>query len=1119
MFRLARACPESEVLEGLALGGEAPEALRSHLNECGTCRAALERMRADNRFLSEFAVEGVLPAVPAAGPARPGELDVPGYEIVREIHRGGQGVVYQAVQRSTKREVAIKVMKEGPFATASDRARFEREIETLGRLEHPNIVAVHDAGVVHGWHYFVMNFVDGLPLDEFAEAGRSGVRGECRVYDVLRLFATVCDAVHAAHLRGVIHRDLKPSNIRVDRDGSPHVLDFGLAKALDAQRDAAMTRTGQFVGSLPWAAPEQVEGLSGTVDLRTDVYSLGAILYQLLTGSLPFDVGSNLRSAVDDILFREPRRPSTLAAGGQRIGDELDTIVLKCLSKERDRRYQTAGELARDVRRYLDGEPIEAKRDSAMYILRKTFQRYRMRVAAAGGFVLLLAVFGVVMALLYQRSAGLEKAAVHSAASLADLLSESTIEQGRMAGMLGNLAQAEQLLWREMLTHRGAGQDAAVHLNDPPGPPVAYWALWELYRRHRCIRTLAPAPPTERLMASDSEGTALWIADRDGQVRRLSEFGEPLDAWRASATFAVLPSIHAGGRVLLVAEQGTPCAWRRRDESGELLELQPRARIDASSIVISPSGALLAALVDERAAVWQLTRAAPTPDFTFEHEGVTAVAISSDERLLAGRDRQGDLHVWEIDSGRRIAHLKSAAAARSEPHQVGALLFSPDDRLVADLWTELPGRIWDRSAAAEAATVLAERPGEHRVASFSDDSRLLAVGGVDGALRVFDAHSGARVALIPAGPARIRSVAFTPGGGGVWSCAEGHLRLWDLATDPHVDVTRIEGDPLHGVDISPDGRWVFAGGGLGRLYRVNRATRAVESIESAGRATISSVAVSPDARWVAASTHGTAAYLWDASRLGEAPRVLAHPQRLSSVRFSPDGARLATACDDSVVRFWRVSDGALEREFVIGRPRLPQIAFDPARPRVAVVVRDGTLLMLRLDSGAQEVWAPACEHTLRAVEFSPDGRWLVSGGGARDVQVWDADSGRLVAALSGHTQEIYCLAFSPDGALIASGDSAGSIRVWHRALQRALATLDGHDGAVMALRFSPEGGALLSAALDGTVRTWDLVYYQRHIAGQVDVQLSRLGILPEQESPRADAWRAWAASAMRSPQP
>ncbi len=351
---------------------------------------------------------------------------IEGYDIVREIHRGGQGVVYEAVQKSTMRKVAVKVMREGPFVGPADKARFEREVQVLGQLQHPNIVTIHDSGLTAGSYYFVMDYIHGLPLDAYMAGAaespsdehgkgngrRSGGPGKPEIRGVgstaesstegkprrnaeprpglsvrrtLELFAQICDAVNAAHLRGVIHRDLKPGNICVDDGGQPHVLDFGLAKLPSSEQDVlAMTMTGQFIGSLPWASPEQAEGSPGKIDVRTDVYSLGLILYHMLTKRFPYEVVGNMRDVLDRIMRAEPARPS---ATRRQVDDEVETIVLKCLSKERERRYQSAGELGRDIRHYLDGDPIEAKRDSTLYVLRKQMRRYRLALVVAAAFV------------------------------------------------------------------------------------------------------------------------------------------------------------------------------------------------------------------------------------------------------------------------------------------------------------------------------------------------------------------------------------------------------------------------------------------------------------------------------------------------------------------------------------------------------------------------------------------------------------------------------------------------------------------------------------------------------------------------------------------------------------
>lgn len=320
----------------------------------------------------------------------------PGYELGDPIHRGGQGVVYRAVQKSTGRGVAIKIMLAGPLAGEHERLRFEREVRVLAQLEHPNIVGIVDSGIASGHAYFVMDFIDGQPLDAYLDMGAR------RHSELVRLFIRICAAVNAAHLRGVIHRDLKPSNIRVDAAGQPHILDFGLAKLVaptpqDGSSDVTMT--GQFVGSLPWASPEQAAGHPDQVDIRSDVYSLGVMLYQLLTGEFPYAVTGGLPEVLGRIEKAAPQRPRAL---NRRIDAELETIVLKCLAKEPNRRYQSAGELARDLEHYLAGEPLEAKRDSSLYVLRKTLGRHKLATVAGLVFVAFACASAIAMTILYR---------------------------------------------------------------------------------------------------------------------------------------------------------------------------------------------------------------------------------------------------------------------------------------------------------------------------------------------------------------------------------------------------------------------------------------------------------------------------------------------------------------------------------------------------------------------------------------------------------------------------------------------------------------------------------------------------------------------------------------------
>lgn len=394
--------------------------------------------------------------------ATPASDSFPGYEIVREVHRGGQGVVYQALQHSTHRKVAIKVMRGAPFASPRDKARFEREVQILSQLKHPGIVAVHDSGNVGQWSYHVMDYIAGQPLDEYIAARELGIK------PILRLFKTISEAVNVAHLRGIIHRDIKPSNIRVDPAGDPRILDFGLAKVsefdvLADQCPQAMTITGQFVGSLPWASPEQVEASTAPLDVRTDVYSIGVMLNQMLTGRFPYEVVGSMREVMDHIVNAPPLRPSLL---NEDIDDEVQTIVLKCLAKERERRYQSAGELARDIGHYLSGEPIDAKRDSGWYVARKLLARHRGPVLAAAAFVVLLAASAIALAVLYQRAdtqATLAQEKQREAERLAHVAQDERTEAQRQAAIA---LAVNQFLNNDLLTAvdpiQGGGRETTV---------------------------------------------------------------------------------------------------------------------------------------------------------------------------------------------------------------------------------------------------------------------------------------------------------------------------------------------------------------------------------------------------------------------------------------------------------------------------------------------------------------------------------------------------------------------------------------------------------------------------------------------------------------------------------
>ncbi len=372
-------CPAASMLEAIAAGSSDDAVMLAHVGACENCRGQVEEIRANNQFLGEYAADLRPPEGFFEDPAAPPTDIITGYRMIREIHRGAQGIVYKAEQEHTKRIVAVKMLLQGAFATPRQRARFEREAEIAAGLRHPNIVTVYDSTPVKGNRFaLVMEHIDGVALDQWCAAQR----GPQALRTKLGLFAKVCDAVHYAHQRGVIHRDLKPGNILVDTAGEPHVLDFGIAKihGPSAADGPNATQPGEFAGTLAYASPEQVAGQPDLIDTRTDVYALGVILHEMLTGVLPYPVDTHFAEVIRNITGAQPTRPSI---HDRAIDDDLDTIVLRALDKDRDHRYQSAGSIGDDVRHWLKGEAIAAKRDSLWYVLRKNAQR-RKGPAAAG---------------------------------------------------------------------------------------------------------------------------------------------------------------------------------------------------------------------------------------------------------------------------------------------------------------------------------------------------------------------------------------------------------------------------------------------------------------------------------------------------------------------------------------------------------------------------------------------------------------------------------------------------------------------------------------------------------------------------------------------------------------
>ena len=933
----------------------------------------------------------VLDAAESTAADRPRPLphgdSIPGYEILREVHRGGQGVVYQALQKSTKRKVAIKVMKEGPFAGAADKARFEREVQILGQFQHPNIVGVHDSGSVGNNFYFVMDYIPGQPLDVYMagaaekEIGTKGSKNQARVglsiESTLKLFAKICEAVNAAHLRGIIHRDLKPGNIRVDPSGEPHILDFGLAKmsAFDPIGDGspAMTMTGQFIGSLPWASPEQAEGQPSKIDVRTDVYSLGVILYQMLTGKFPYEVIGNMRDVLDRILRAEPAKPSTVR---KQINDEVETIVLKCLSKERERRYQTAGELARDIGHYLAGEPVEAKRDSAMYVLRKQLRRHRLPFAFA--VVILLILVG------------------------------STVVAWTLYGV------GRERLWQSHLS-----QAHAQRFSGRPG------------RRIDSLAALTRAAAIRPSLEVRNEAIAC-LALSDIQVTRLWPESS-LDWSSAGLEFNQELSHYVVKNIVTEA-----IIVRRLEDNQVVLSLPAIARTHGLPAPrLSPNGRFLARPVDDGVEVWDVAEG-----FLRVHvpanlsRYLQPTEFSPDNRELALGMEDGSVLLYDLMSGQSHTwRVMDAPVHRIRFHPAGLALAgtsaASSDVVICDSTTGAirrtlhhPNRIWSLA--------------------WSTDGTRVVSGCEDWNAYVWDAESGQLQTVLKGHGAPVVSVDFDRTGNLLCSSSWDHLiHFWDPRTGARS--LTMTGEQV--ACASTAAKLAFVRGIERRSYGLADivSSSAYLTLVGAAQHDISdmteAVSIRSDGR-LAVSSSTSGVRIWDL--VGRRGIAFLPIQRTVGAFFEPDGSGLLTAGDRGVMR-WPIQT-AINR-IHLGPPQLVTPNANHEFFNCALSADGGSLIAsadkkeaVVVDlSGAAQPRTVGPHANMFGVDLDPFRKWVVTGTRTgRGVKVWDYATGALIRELP--IQRSALVGASPDGKWLGTND--GTITIWDASTWEPVLKLD-----------------------------------------------------------------------------
>jgi WD40 repeat protein len=998
-------------------------------------------------------------------------LAIPGYDILEELGRGGMGIVYKAHQRKLGRLVALKVVAAGSAADVADRTRFRTEAEAVARLQHPNIVQVFEVGEYDGRPYCAMEFVAGGTLQQRLSAGPLPPR------QATALLEELARGAHAAHRAGVVHRDLKPANVLLaspvvltpGESLTPKITDFGLAKRLDD--DSGQTRSGTIIGTPSYMAPEQAAGQGKDVGPAADVYALGAILYECLTGRPPFKAALVL-DTLEQVRSQEPVAPSRLQP---KVPRDLETVCLKCLHKEPKRRYASAEALAEDLRRFRDGKPVQARPISTVERLAKWARR--QPVVAA----LIVAIVAV------------------TAAGFCGVFWQWQETKASLEAAEANLyAQRIALADREWLANH---VDRAEQLLAECPPARRSWEWHYLSRLcHQELRSfdagdsfgVAFSPDGKHIAAASVSRNAVlvWDVATGTNVLTLPDAGpavaiSPDGRFIASAVWKPGPAGEArADQACAVKVWEFPGGKEVRNFDGHTGAI--------FSLAFSPdSGRLATASLDHTVKVWDVKKGSALLTYKGHSGWVEGVALGAGGRLIASAGADGTVRVWRADSGKDQFLL--GGTRQSERTKAHMRSESPKGGATAE-GARTQAKVWN---AATGQAVLSLRGQTHvlvQVAFAPDGKRLAASQGK--VVQVWDVDTGREGPTLHGHTDLVRGLAFDPDGKHLASASyDQSLIVWELASGDSVATVRGHTAPVNGVAFSPDGKRLASAAwdGTVKLWDVEHSgeARRLGSHSSYARG----LAFDPRSGCVASAGGDKVVRIWDPS--GGNARVLAgHTDAVNRVAFHPTQPLLASAGDDGTVRLWDIGTGK-EAHCLTGHTgKVYSVAVSDVGGRVASAGEDGTVRVWNYETGKEENTFRGHEGRVFAVAFQPHARRAASAGEDRVVRYWDADTGAEVRAFRGHEAEVTALAFSADGRRLASASFDRTVKVWDVATGKELLTLKGHSDAVTSVAFSPDGRRLVTTSLDRGVKVWDaergqeLLSLRGHMAEALGVSFS-----------------------------
>jgi WD40 repeat protein/serine/threonine protein kinase len=1048
------------------------------------------------------------------------------YQILQEIGRGGMGVVYKARQSSLSRIVAIKMILAGAHAGLHERARLRNEAEAAAQLLHPNVVQIFEIGEHDGLSFLAMEYVAGGNLTRMLRGTPQAFRWSARLTE------TLARAIHVAHERGIIHRDLNPSNILMAPDGAPKISDFGLAKLL--VDDHGISLNGVLLGTPSYMSPEQASGNGKQIGPCTDVYALGALLYEMLTGAAPFR-GLTPMETLCQVMEAELVPPSRLRHG---VPEDLETICLKCLDRDPARRYSTAEELGDDLKRFQESQPIRARRTSRF---RKAMQWRRRQPLAASLlglsvllFLMLLGVVGAYTLYMAEKNRQLERQSSQDEKmrSLVEIQRAKYEEEARSARR-----QTYDSLLNQAKQSFDAGQvelaqELFEHLNSRQKPDDARgfeWhyfdsllrqTAWLLSGHTATVTCLSVSRHGGTLVSGDSAGKIIvwdlarrtprtFQAGHDSSVRKIAIASDPQHPLRTIASVsrrpdrsldvklwapeigAVVSSLRTDllevtdlqfspdGEILTlcgqsaVGDAGQTRAWRREGSGW-----RPDTERNASGITrlaFSPDGKLLA-LCRSDGTIQLRAFSLPRPAPVEQRPGgpVLSLAFSRDGKRLAAGRKDRSMTVWDTATGRILSHSTD---------QDGPVVFL-DFCLDGETLVGCDGGsiVWTRRLTQPNQRRLLPSP-ESRIDFFSlsPDGRTLAAGGKSHPVTVWDLTTGVKGRTYLANNRSFRQIEFTPDGTSlVLLCDDHEIRTWRFGDSPESRRTLAGHDAeAWTLAFSPEGD-LLASGGDDHTIKLWDVQKEREWLTLKGHdQTVTSVAFFPDGEKLVSVSLDGRVILWDLTRSGKnSERISARPRllhtykdRLRAVTVSSNGERLAVAGSNGTIEIWDLVSNRVQFTLRGHEGNVHALLYSPNPSVLASASADHTVRFWEAGTGLPSD-AKACDGVMRTLAFSANGLLLAAAGESRLVTLFSMDNWTQKMALKGHPLTVRCLAFSPDQQTLATGCDDQKVRLWDISTGQFFYSLRGHSDRINAVAFSPDGETLASCDHKGVIYLW-----------------------------------------------